>query len=263
MVKQRLLQTIRLQQADIPMIQQKTWIRFGAVGVTSLLLLMGGTAGVYAYESPEVIKGHPLFSVKQHLENAEQRLSQWRGEPGMFHAKMMGRRLNELDFHQGKPGQQQILLSAAAEELGMTVEELRQGLHNPEKRSALIEKLAASADTSNGLIQRFVAHSSEQDPANGPRLKQLDKLGLGEDLTALREEIQAMDIPFEQKRELMIQKAEALFEQQKIKIDARRSELQSQGLSEESIRATLEEEFGFPPRGAVGRGVPMQPALIN
>lgn len=245
------------------MIQQKTWIRFGAVGVTSLFLLLGGTAGVYAYESPKVIEGHPLFSVKQHLENAEQRLSEWKGEPGMFHAKMMKRRLNEFDVHQGKPEQQQVLLTAAAEELGMTVEELRQGLHDPQKRSALIEKLTVSADASNGLIQRFVSHISEQDPVNGPRLKQLDKLGLGDELKTLREEVQAMDIPFEQKREQMIQKAEVLFEQQKAKIDARRSELQSQGLSEESIRATLEEEFGFPPRGGMGKGFPMQRPLDN
>ena len=263
MTKKRLLQELRIQLNEYPMIKQRTYARWGAVGVASLVLLVSGTASVYAYESPVVVDGHPFYPLKQTLETAEHQFAQWRGKPGEFHAKMMERRLNEFDIHQGKPEQQQVLLTAAAEELGMTVEELRQGLHDPQKRSALIEKLTVSADASNGLIQRFVSHISEQDPVNGPRLKRLDKLGLGEELKTLREEVQAMDIPFEQKREQMIQKAEVLFEQQKAKIDARRSELQSQGLSEESIRTTLEEEFGFPPRGGMGKGFPMQRPLDN
>lgn len=73
-------------------------LRPAAVGICSVLLVFGAGAGAYAYESPQVVEGHPLYPMKTGLERAEAAIAT--GSPeraAAFHAKMVERRIEEAE----------------------------------------------------------------------------------------------------------------------------------------------------------------------
>ena len=124
--------------------------RYAAVGTIALVLLLGGTS-VYAYESPEVSEGHFLHPVKQGIEQLEGKLRQ--GEPegrAGHHLKMFGRRLDEADLQEVEE-HKEILLETAAEELDMTVEELKDSMFDPGARVEILEQL----DVENGRFLKM------------------------------------------------------------------------------------------------------------
>jgi hypothetical protein len=133
--------------------------KYAAVGTIALVLLLGGTS-VYAYESPEVSEGHFLHPVKEGIEQLEGKLRQ--GEPeerAGYHLKMFGRRLDEVD-HQEMEDHRQALLETAADELGMTVDELEDAMFDPEAREDIMEQL-------NVESTRFFEMAETHRP-NGP-----------------------------------------------------------------------------------------------
>ncbi len=267
--KSSLLKQLRFEMKTSPMPSSSMFARYGAVGFTSLALVLGGGTGVYAYESPDVVDGHPLQVVKQNLENAEGKIADWRGQPGAFHAKMAERRLNEVERHKDKKDKVQKLLTVAANELGITLEQIQQGLRDEETRADLLTRLTASDAKVGGLIQRFVDRVNEHEADPGPRKAWLEKIGLGEEVSAIREELKNADLSNEEKQDLFREKMKVLLDAQKAKIDARRDALKAEGKSDEEVRTQLRTEFGFPPRppmrkpgdrdGMPGRGEGFRP----
>jgi len=111
--------------------------KFATAGVVVFVLLIGTGTGVYAYESPQVADGHALYPMKQGIEKVEGWFARNPEGKAEYHLKMMGRRLDEAERHE----QKEAMLEYAAAELGMSVEELKSEMFDPEKRNELIERL--------------------------------------------------------------------------------------------------------------------------
>ncbi len=67
-----------------------------ATALAVLVLIFVGT-GAYAYESPNVIEGHPLFMVKKKLESARVRMARTPEDRARVHLWKMERRLREAE----------------------------------------------------------------------------------------------------------------------------------------------------------------------
>ncbi len=118
-------------------------VRFAAVGLTALVVVFTMGTGVYAYESPDVVEGHPLFVVKTSLEAVQESLARTPEARAEFHARMMERRLAEGEHHLSRePEQVQASLDAAADQLEQTVEELAPAVEDPARRAQMIEELS-------------------------------------------------------------------------------------------------------------------------
>lgn len=86
--------------------------RFAAAGACVITLFLGSGAGVYAYESPDVVEGHPLYAVKREMESVEGRLATTPEKRATFQAKLKGRRLKEVERLREKGNNRQQRLKA-------------------------------------------------------------------------------------------------------------------------------------------------------
>ena len=117
--------------------------RWSAVGLTALVVVFTMGTGVYAYESPEVVEGHPLYQVKQSIESVEKSLARTPEARAEFHSRMMERRISEGEHHLSRqPEQVQEALDAAADQLEQTVVEFAPEIQDPALRAQMIEELS-------------------------------------------------------------------------------------------------------------------------
>ncbi len=138
-------------------------LRFAAAGVSALALVFGMGTGVYAYQSPEVTEGHPLHGLKRAMENVEGRLAMNADARAHFHAKMMDRRLKEAESLDDGQEVRVPLMERAADELGMTVEELKADLRNKETRKDIVNELKES----NGRYLKQLRRLSNREEKAG------------------------------------------------------------------------------------------------
>lgn len=127
--------------------------RFAAVGAAVVVLVFGMATGVYAYESPNVVDGHPLYFMKQKMEGVERRFATTSQARARFHAKMMERRLSEAERMAEDQEKLDAVLESAAEELDLSVEELKADQDHP-KRKAIIDRLNEQSTRYENLRQR-------------------------------------------------------------------------------------------------------------
>lgn len=119
------------------------FVRATAVGLASLVLFFTVGTGVYAYESPEVSEGHPLYFVKSGLESLWERTALSPEARAEFHAEMMERRLAEGEYQLPmRPEQVEPSLEAAAEQFERTIEALDEGVEDESVREKMIDTLS-------------------------------------------------------------------------------------------------------------------------
>jgi len=173
---------------ELPKQSMSYKLKFAAIGSLALLLLAGGTS-VYAYESDEVSQGHILHPIKEGIERFEGKLRQGKpeGRAG-HHLKMMGRRLDEAN-HQEMEDRREQLLTTAAEELDMTVEELKDAMFDPDTRAEIIEQL----DLENGRFLGMLGPPPDKVPP--PMLEHMQEIGA--------DIMENEDLTWEEKREQM------------------------------------------------------------
>ncbi len=106
------------------------------------MLLFGTGTGVYAYGSPDVVDGHPLHFVKSGIERVEGTIMVTPAMKAKFHSKMMSRRLDEGERHLQDRYKVEELLTIAADELELSVEEVAQKMDDPQTRVQLLEELS-------------------------------------------------------------------------------------------------------------------------
>lgn len=128
--------------------------RFAAVGMAVVVLVFGMGTGVYAYESPDVVSGHPLYFVKQKIEDVESQFATTAEARAYFHAKMMERRMSEAERIVEQQEKLEAVLESAADELDQSVEELRGELKDHPKRRAIIERLQEQNDRYENMTRR-------------------------------------------------------------------------------------------------------------
>lgn len=142
--------------------------RFAAVGMAVVVLVFGMGTGVYAYESPDVVDGHPLYFVKQKLEDVEGRFATSAEARAHFHAKMMERRMSEAERIAEDQERLGDVLESAADELDLSVEELTGGLEDHPRRQAIIERLNAQNDRYENVLKRVPVREGMMRPLLSP-----------------------------------------------------------------------------------------------
>lgn len=143
-------------------------LNWAAVGVAVVVLVFGMGTGVYAYESPDVVDGHPLYFVKQKLEDVEGRFATTSEARAHFHAKMMERRMSEAERIAEDQEKLGAVLESAADELDLTVEELSADLEDHPKRKAIIERLNAQNDRYENVFHRVPVREGMMRPLPPP-----------------------------------------------------------------------------------------------
>ena len=117
--------------------------RFAFVGISSVVLMFGMGTGVYAYESPEVVEGHPLYFMKSGIEGVEARFARSPEARARFHARMMERRLEEGELSVTDEAEVvESSLESAADQFEMTIEALESLKEGETEREKMIETLS-------------------------------------------------------------------------------------------------------------------------
>jgi hypothetical protein len=139
-------------------------VRWAAVGVASVTLFFGMGTGVYAYESPSVVDGHPLYFMKRGMESMELRLAVTPEARARHHAKMLDRRMSEAErlFDSGETVD--ALLQTAADELDLTVRELEADGRDPETRRAIVERLRKQNERYEKALDRVREGEGHRPP---------------------------------------------------------------------------------------------------
>lgn len=128
--------------------------RFAAAGIASLIVVFGTGTSVYAYASPDVSDGHPLYPIKHGIERVQERLALNPDQRAAFHADMMDRRMAEaerLDKDQERIPQ---ILESAASELDLSVDELKADLRDPAQRKDVLDQLSETNERYAEVLSR-------------------------------------------------------------------------------------------------------------
>jgi hypothetical protein len=117
--------------------------RFAAAGLSALIIVFTMGTGVYAYESEEVVDGHPLYFVKSSIESVEEGFARTPEARAEFHSRMMARRISEGEHRLSRqPERVEESLEAAADQLEQTVQVFAPDVQDPELRAQMIEELS-------------------------------------------------------------------------------------------------------------------------
>lgn len=165
--------------------------KFAVAGVVVFVLLFSTGTGVYAYESDSVSEGHMLFPMKRGVENVEGWFAKGAKEQAEYHMKMMDRRLDEAERDCPKEHCEK-MLEYAAEELGMTVDELKDEFMDPETRESIVEQLSEQNE-------RF-AEIFENAPM--PPVPELPYSGVRERLRDMEQRLEQSDLTEDQKQRM-------------------------------------------------------------
>lgn len=179
-------------------------MKFSVAGMCALVLVFGMGTSVYAYTSPDVVEGNALYPVKAGLEQAEGALAITPQQKAQYHAKMMQRRLIEAEHASAaKPEAIQRLLGQAANELGMSLDQVKAGLKDPDTRQQIVDQLSALNARYANLLQRVPGDNGAANPPPLPpflrlKLKQMkdsvDQSGLSDEqkATLFRQDLQLL-----------------------------------------------------------------------
>lgn len=74
------------------------WQRYALAGILAALVLAGTATGAYAYVSPQVTEGTPLYPLKKGIERVEERLQNTPDRKAKFYLKKLERREREVQI---------------------------------------------------------------------------------------------------------------------------------------------------------------------
>lgn len=140
--------------------------RFAAVGVASFTLVFGMGTGVYAYESPDVVDGHPLYPIKQGMETVEGRFAETPDQRAEFHLKMMRRRVTEAERLDAQREKITEILESATEELELSANELDDPTRDPARREKILNGLSETSERYETMHRRVPVDA--QRPLRSP-----------------------------------------------------------------------------------------------
>jgi hypothetical protein len=117
--------------------QPFTFMRYAVVSAVIALAVILGT-GSYAYASPAVAEGTPLYSVKTGLENFEGSFKHSPEAQARFKARLMNRRIKEVVYRL-RHGQvpPRALMTNVASQMNLTLGQLRELHDDPSGRTQI------------------------------------------------------------------------------------------------------------------------------
>ena len=126
-----------LDNQPTAVLQPLSFMRYAMVSAVVALVVVLGTS-TYAYASPAVAEGTPLYSLKTGIENIEGSLKQSPEARARFKAKITQRRIKEvvhrLQHHQVPPRE---LMTNVAHELSLTMTDMHELAQSPEGRTVV------------------------------------------------------------------------------------------------------------------------------
>ncbi len=128
--------------------------RFATAGMAAVLVIFGTGTSVYAYSSPDVSDGHPLYPIKHGMEQLQERFAATSDQRAEFHADMMQRRMAEAERLDQTKEQIPKILESAASELDLSVNELKADLRDPEQRKEVIDRLSETNERYADVLSR-------------------------------------------------------------------------------------------------------------
>jgi hypothetical protein len=135
--------------------------RFAAAGIAIVVLCLGSVTGAYAYASPGVVEGHPLFQVKHGIESVEGRFARSSEQRARFHVRMMERRMTEAERFVAREEQVGVLLESAAEEFDLSVGALPPGMPSAPAREEIVRQLGEQGQRYGQAFRRMPMHDGQ------------------------------------------------------------------------------------------------------
>ncbi len=241
--KSSLQKQLKYEMENKYMIKASIITRYATVGITSLALVFSAGTGVYAYESPDVVEGHPLEIVKESIEKVEEHVAGIRNSKPKFHAKMLNRRLAEAKRHEMIPNKTHGLLLRVSDELGITMQELREGINNDETQQELIDELVEVNEKYGYLLDRLINKINTDEPDLLKRRIRLHNAGLGDEVRAIRDELHDSQLDNDERRDFFRERMHDLMMHNKEKAMKLRNQLIDEGLEIDDVRRRISDEF--------------------
>jgi len=119
-----------------------------------IVLLFGVGSGAYAYESPEVVEGHPLHFLKDNIEKIEGSIKFTPEQRAAWHLKMQERRLAEGEWFAEKNQVKKGVFEQGINEMHSGLAEC-QKIEAKEKRKQMLEKLSDMEKTQIEMLQKI------------------------------------------------------------------------------------------------------------
>jgi len=142
--------------------------RFVGVGAAAIILFFSLGTGVYAYGSPDVLDGHPLYFIKQGLERAEGRFATTAETRARFHARMTERRMEEAERIAENQDRLVGALESAAMEMDLSIGEMRAEFRDPRMRKEVVDRLVNQNDRYERVFLRVQARDEFNRPLSSP-----------------------------------------------------------------------------------------------
>lgn len=156
--KKRLWVELCAEMEDGVPIRRHSFVwRYGAVALAVVMIVFTSGTAVYAYESPSVATGHPLYFMKNAAEKIQGGFAWNEDRKVQYHARMMDRRLKEAEHYL----QQAEYLAPSFEQATMEFAETISTLDSCPCQHGLREQVIARVEEQSMRYQTILLHVSQ------------------------------------------------------------------------------------------------------
>lgn len=125
-----------------------------------VLIALGVGTGAYAYESPEVVEGHPLHFLKQNIENFEGKFKFSPEKKAEWHIKMQDRRMAEAEYFVNKNDFRKDLFEQGVGQMGQGLDEAKR-IELKTRRQEMLEHISVMEQKHVEMLQQIKPQLSE------------------------------------------------------------------------------------------------------
>ena len=129
------------------------------IAIVVLIAISVGTSA-YAYESPEVVEGHPLHFIKKNIENFEGKLKFSPEKKIQYHLKMKDRRMKEGRHFMGKNDFRKKIFEKGIREIPYSLEEAKK-ITTKEVRQKMLFFISQSEEEQIEMLMKLKPELSE------------------------------------------------------------------------------------------------------
>lgn len=129
------------------------------IAMVVLIAISAGTSA-FAYESPEVVEGHPLHFIKKNIENFEGKLKFSPEKKIQHHLKMKDRRMEEGKHFMGKNDFRKKIFEKGIKEIPYSLEEARK-ISSEEARKKMLYFISQSEEEQIEMLMKLKPELSE------------------------------------------------------------------------------------------------------
>jgi hypothetical protein len=164
-----------------------------------VLIAVGVGTSAYAYESPEVVEGHPLHFLKQNIENIEGRLKFSPEQRAGWHLKMQDRRMKEAEHFANKNDFRKSLLEKGIGEIGPGLDEAKR-IEVKDARQEMLKHMSEMEQKHIEILQQIKPQLSEYSQQVIDRIIAEHTKRLQEQVSGFAMEEQKQFVPLQMRR---------------------------------------------------------------